>query len=124
MRRAIVGFILLLLFCSLLAGQNQLTITIGTQKFTFTIPTFILSLKCDKTALSMGDSSTCTINLNLPAPSGGFSVTPYTADPPLVLQPATLVVPPGTTSATFTVTYPTVTAGRMDQRIAALLAAR
>lgn len=87
-------------------GQNTVSVNIGGKSWTFSLNPSVAKLSCDKTALSPGDSSTCTISLDLPAPAGGWTITPYTADSPLVLSPATLTVNAGATTATFTVSRP------------------
>lgn len=98
-------------------ADNSVTITIGTKTWSFTLPVAITGLTCDKTALAIGESSTCTITLDSPAPAGGFTVTPYSAESPLVMSPAALVVPANAMAATFTVTRPVKLAGSRQREV-------
>lgn len=92
-------------FCSIAGGQN-LTVRAGGKTWPFAVVPTVTSLTCDKTALTATDNvSTCTITLDRPSP-GGLSISPYAADSPLILNPPSLVVPAGATSAQFTVTLP------------------
>ena len=100
--------LLLLAFAASLAAQNSVSITVGTKTWKFVLPVGTLSLTCDQTTLAAGQSSTCTLTLDSPAPAGGYVVTPYSADAPLVLSPLALGVAAGATTATFTVTRPAV----------------
>jgi hypothetical protein len=100
-----------------ISAQNTITIHIGTQTSTFILPTNTTSLKCQNPDGSLpqagasivllpGQSSTCTLTLDSPAPAGGFAVAPYAADSPLVLAPVSLTVPANAMTVQFTVTRP------------------
>lgn len=102
--------LLALFLCAAVMAQNSVTVRLGTRTWSFTLPVAIVGMSCDKTALLPGESSTCTVTLDSPAPAGGFTVAPYAADAPLVLSPAALTVPANAISATFTVTRPGVSA--------------
>jgi hypothetical protein len=92
---------------NLYAQQVTRNIHVGGKTWPFSVVIIpqVVSLTCDKTVLNPGDVSTCTITLDLPS-AGGLNISPYTADSPLVLSPASLVVPIGATSMQFTVTMP------------------
>lgn len=87
-------------------GQNSVNINIGGKSWTFALNPTVLKLTCDKTALGPGEQSTCIVTLDLPAPAGGWAITPYTADAPLVLSPGTLTINAGSTTGTFNVLRP------------------
>jgi len=55
-------------------------------------------------SISAGTSSTGTINLKAPAPTGGWTVNLSTGAPSLVTIPSTVVIPAGSSTGTFTVT--------------------
>ena len=108
-RAALTAAVLALLLMALaLRGQtpNSITITLGGKSWSFTLAPSVQALACDKTVLGIGESSTCTVTLDSPALAGGFTVIPYSAGLPLVLNPPSLTVPMGSTAATFTVTRP------------------
>lgn len=94
------------------AAATTKSATIGSITIHFTLPAAqpaqisLQNVTCDKTTLNSGDVATCTVTLSGAAPAGGFAITPYSADSPLVLAPASLVVPSGASSTTLTVTRP------------------
>jgi len=61
------------------------------------------SLSLNPTSVVGGNSSTGTVTLTAPAPSGGFVVNLSSSNPSVATVPSTVTVPAGTTSATFTV---------------------
>lgn len=92
---------------SSVAAQTTATISasansgVATAQLIITSPT-LLSLTLSPTTVKGGASSTGTVTLSSPAPTGGLSVSLTTASPASV--PGSVVVPAGATSATFTVT--------------------
>jgi hypothetical protein len=87
-------------------GQNTVSVKVGTKVWTFNLPTSVSLLTCDKASLSPGELSTCTVTLDSPASATGFTIVPYSADAPLILNPTTLTVPANTTVIKLTVTRP------------------
>ncbi|MBB6054097.1 choice-of-anchor A family protein [Armatimonas rosea] len=73
---------------------------VATAQLIITSPT-LLSLTLSPTTVKGGASSTGTVTLSSPAPTGGLTVALTTASPASV--PGSVVVPAGATSATFTV---------------------
>src|SRR5439155_373102 len=72
-------------------------------------PSVTLStLSLNPTTVTGGDSSTGTVTLSGPAPSGGAQVALSSSDPSVATVPSSVTVAAGATSATFTVS--TVTA--------------
>lgn len=81
----------------------------ATFNVTVTPPTPSASkLTVSKTSLTSGQSATGTITLTSAAPSGGASVILVSSNPSVASVPASVTVPQGATSATFTVTAGTV----------------
>ena len=68
---------------------------------------WVTSLAVDPTTVASGASATATVGINAPAPSGGATVQLSSISPAVV--PATVIVPEGATSASFTVTTTSVT---------------
>ena len=81
-------------------------------QFFFGVRTTITLFSCDRSAsaddpILPGESSTCTVTLNQPAGRAGVTVqviipTPLTGGP----SGGTITIPPGATSGSFVVTYP------------------
>ena len=69
----------------------------------------VSSLVCNPTSLNPGGSTTCTVTLSQPAPSGGSSVTLGSNNTTALPVPASVTVPATATSTTFTATAGTVT---------------
>ncbi len=84
------------------------TITAGTSaaslsaKLTVTAPT-IASLVLNPTSLVGGNSSSATVTISSPAPSAGYVIT-LQSDASAATVPASVTIPAGMTSATFTIT--------------------
>jgi hypothetical protein len=70
----------------------------------------VSSLGLSPASVTGGGSSTGTVTLTSAAPSGGAAVTLSSSDTAVATVPASVTVPAGATSATFTVTSKTVTA--------------
>ncbi|MGY1681796.1 putative Ig domain-containing protein [Geodermatophilus sp. SYSU D01176] len=68
----------------------------------------ISSLALTPTSVTGGTSSTGTVAINTPAPSGGSDVILWSGNPQVASVPATVTVPSGATSATFPVATTTV----------------
>jgi hypothetical protein len=64
----------------------------------------VSSLTLSPTSVAVGGSSTGTITLNGTAPAGGVNITLSNSSPSVATVQATVLVPAGSTSATFTVT--------------------
>ena len=64
----------------------------------------VSALSVDKSQVPAGQVATVTISLTGSAPSGGVTVTLTNSDPTVASVPATVTVPAGSSSATFTVT--------------------
>ena len=79
---------------------------------------WVTGLSLNPTSVPGGSSSTATVTLNAPAPSGGAVVQLSAMSPATV--PATLTVPAGSTTATFTVSTSAVTTAAQS-RVSALL---
>jgi len=74
-------------------------------------PSVTLStLSLNPTTVTGGDSSTGTVTLSGPAPSGGAQVALSSSDPSVATVPSSVTVAAGATSATFTVSTSTVSA--------------
>src|SRR5437588_186495 len=74
-------------------------------------PSVTLStLSLNPTTVTGGDSSTGTVTLSGPAPSGGAQVALSSSDTSVATVPSSVTVAAGATSATFTVSTSTVTA--------------
>lgn len=77
-----------------------------------TAPASLSALSLNPTSLvgGNGDTSTGTVTLSAPAPSGGASVTLQSTQPTVAAVPSSVLVPASQTSANFTVTtYPVTT---------------
>lgn len=72
-------------------------------------PATIQSLVLNPTSVRGGVSSTGTITLSSPAPTGGLVVTLTSSRPEFVSHPVTVTIPAGSSSATFTVNTTQVT---------------
>lgn len=70
----------------------------------------LTSLSLSPTGVTGGTASTGTVNLMTAAPAGGVTVALATGDPAVATVPASVTVPAGATSATFTVSTSPVTA--------------
>lgn len=80
----------------------------------------VSSLSLDPTQVVGGESSTGTVTLSGPAPTGGASVALSSSNPSVASVPATVTVPAGATQASFTVAT-SVVASTTDVRIEASL---
>jgi hypothetical protein len=69
-------------------------------------PMLISALACNSTDLEAGVSSTCTLTLSAPAPAGGVAVS-VSANSSTLTVPASVNVPAGLATASFTATAPT-----------------
>ena len=73
----------------------------------------VSSLVCNPTSLNPGGSTTCTVTLNQPAPSGGSAVTLASNNITAALPvPASVTVPQAASSTTFTATAGTVSSSQ------------
>jgi len=81
-----------------------------TASLTVTPSLALSSLTLIPTSVTGGNSSQGTVTLNGAAPSGGAVVTLSSSNTAVATVPASVTVPAGTASATFTVTTSTVTA--------------
>ncbi len=63
-----------------------------------------VSLILGASVLGTGYSTTATVSLNLPAPAGGAVVTLSSSDPASVPMPASITIPAGAQSKSFTIT--------------------
>src|SRR5205814_4220994 len=70
----------------------------------------LATLSLNPTTVTGGDSSTGTVTLSGPAPSGGAQVALSSSDPSVATVPSSVTVAAGATSATFTVSTSTVSA--------------
>src|SRR6185369_15006865 len=68
----------------------------------------VSSLVCNPTSLNPGGSTTCTVTLSQPAPSGGSTVTLGSNNTTALPVPASVTVPATASSTTFTATAGTV----------------
>ena len=76
-----------------------------TQTATLTfVPAALTSLVLNPTSVSAGGSSVGTVTLNGPAPAGGAAIGLTSSNTQSATVPASVTVPAGSTSATFTVT--------------------
>jgi hypothetical protein len=66
-------------------------------------PTLVSSFACNPTSVDSGATTTCTVTLSQPAPSGG-TVVALSGNNPLLTIPASLTVSAGATSGSFTAT--------------------
>jgi len=73
-------------------------------------PPSLISLTLNPTSVTGGGSSTGTVTLNGPAPTGGITVALSSSNAVVAQVPMTVAVPAGATSAQFTVTTRTVNA--------------
>ncbi|MCX7799617.1 MAG: S8 family serine peptidase [Fimbriimonadales bacterium] len=81
-------------------------------------PVRVSALSLNPTQVVGGGSSTGTVTLTGPAPSGGAVVSIASSNPPVASAPATVTVPAGATQASFTVATSSVTTAT-DVRIEA-----
>jgi len=75
------------------SGSQQIILSL-------TQPAVLSSIGCAATSLGIGASSTCTVTLSSPAPSGGANVA-LSSSTELLTVPASVTVAAGTTTATF-----------------------
>lgn len=95
------------------ASSSSIVITASrldvTKTATLTVqPPSLLSLVLSPTSVTGGTSATGTVTLSDPAPAGGAVVALSSANPAVVAVPASIMVAPGATTATFKVTTYTV----------------
>jgi len=83
------------------AGGNGLSVT-SAGGGTISVPS-LLPVTCSPAALSAGATSTCSVTLTQAAPAGGSAVT-LASNNPLLTVPASVMVPVGATTATFSAT--------------------
>ncbi len=83
-----------------LSGSSQTT-TVN-----LVAPTLVSALACNPATLDAGASSTCTVTLSAPAPTGGVTVS-IAANAAALTVPAALNVPAGSSTGTFTATATT-----------------
>ena len=77
-----------------------------TASLTLVAPVLISALACNTTTLDAGASSTCTLTLSAPAPAGGVIVS-VSANGSALTVPASVNVPAGSATATFSATATT-----------------
>ena len=97
---------------------DQITAQTGavSQSATLTVATTALqSITVNPTSIHAGDSTTGTVTLGGPAPAGGWVITLISGSAYYVTMPATVTVPEGATSATFTVNSLKATPGMTVQ---------
>jgi hypothetical protein len=98
---------------SVAAAKNvTVTATLGTANVNgalTVIPPVVTQLAFSPATIGYGQTSTGAVVLNDNAPSGGFSVGLSSADPAAAPVPASVLVPVGTKSQTFSVTAGAVT---------------
>ena len=70
-------------------------------------PVLVSSLACNPTSVGQNASTTCTVTLTQPAPTGGAKVTLSNSNATLTV-PASVTVPATATSATFSATTTTI----------------
>ena len=107
------------------SGQNAtLTATLSGASQTATISLVsaltVSSLTCNPTSLTSGTSATCTVNLSGVAPAGGVVVSLASSNALLPGRAATITVPAGSATTTFTATADTI-AGAQNAKIIATL---
>jgi hypothetical protein len=96
--------LLLALFIGLAVAQTTSTLKVGGKTWPLALLPSVATLTCDKTALAPGDSSTCTLTLDMNAPSGGFTL-PVSVDAPLT-APTTVTLAAEQKTATLIVARP------------------
>lgn len=74
--------------------------------------TVLQSVTLNPVSVTGGKPSTGTVTLAAPAPAGGLKVSLASSDPTVATVPASVTVPQGASSLTFTVTTKAVTASR------------
>ena len=88
---------------------NAATVTVSasyggaTQTASLTLLAPALSLQCNPTSLQSGAAATCTVALNLAAPAGGATIS-LASNSSLLTTPGSVVMAPGSSSATFNAT--------------------
>jgi hypothetical protein len=75
----------------------------------------LTSLSLNPTSVRGGSRATATVTLDVPAPSGGASVTVGSSNTSAASVPASVTVPAGATSTSFTVTTPSVNSDTSSQ---------
>ena len=83
------------------SSQSTATLTVAT--------TALQSVTVNPVSIGAGSTSTGTVTLGGPAPAGGWTVTLISGSPYFVSVPATVTIPAGASSATFTITSLTST---------------
>ncbi|MBZ5578607.1 MAG: hypothetical protein LAP40_18760 [Acidobacteriia bacterium] len=78
------------------------SLTVSAPVVTQSAPAALSAFQCNPTTLASGGSSTCTVSLSGAAPAGGLVIA-LSGNSRLLSTPASVTVPAGTTSATFTV---------------------
>lgn len=73
-----------------------------------TVPVLVSSLQCAAATLTSNTSTSCTVTLSGAAPTGGISITISGAIPNLLTLPASVTVPAGATTASFTASAGTI----------------
>jgi LmbE family N-acetylglucosaminyl deacetylase len=71
--------------------------------------TAVSSIVLSPASVGSGGASVATVTINAPAPAGGLSVTTRSSNTAVATVPASVLVPEGATSATFSVLAKTVT---------------
>jgi uncharacterized protein (TIGR03437 family) len=79
-----------------------------------TVPVFatpvLSSIACNSSTLNSGNTSTCTVVLTVAAPTGETTVSLSSSDNTNFPVPTSIIIPAGTTEASFTVTLGTISA--------------
>ncbi len=75
-------------------------------------PVLVSSLACSPTSFNSGGTSSCTVTLNQPSPSGGTSVALTNSNPAALAIPASVTVSSGASTATFTASGAVVTSSQ------------
>ena len=86
---------------------NDITATLGSDSFTKTVTvatTALQSVSVNPTTIGAGTTSTGTVTLGGPAPTGGWTVNLVSTLPYFISVPSTVTVLEGATTANFTVT--------------------
>ena len=75
-------------------------------------PVLLTNVACTPTTLTSGGTSTCTVTLNQPSPSGGTSVGLTNSNSAVLTVPASVTVASGASTATFSAAAAVVTASQ------------
>jgi hypothetical protein len=87
------------------APPATITATLGAVSLTDTLGYIITSNSVSPNPVPVNTTSTGTVTLNGPAPSGGLLITLRNPHPTVVSTPASITVPAGSTTATYPVTW-------------------